>query len=131
MSFLRRAIFFFLGFGILFHAALQFSITIDFLTHEKEIIEKKCINKDKPEMECNGRCHLKKELKAVSVNIESNSSLEQNNDPIFNWLLLPFSQELLYQKNHQLNDEISIAWLFKEPLSNAHVSIILPPPNLV
>ena len=31
-------------------------------THLSEIIEKYCVNKDKPELQCNGQCHLAKEL---------------------------------------------------------------------
>ena len=29
------------------------------------IIENLCINRDKPELECNGKCHLQKQLKSV------------------------------------------------------------------
>lgn len=44
-------------------------ILIDFSIHQDEIAAEHCINKDKPELHCNGKCYLSKELK----NIEPNS----------------------------------------------------------
>jgi hypothetical protein len=38
---------------------------IDYIVNYKYISEELCINKDKPEMHCNGKCHLKKEIKKV------------------------------------------------------------------
>lgn len=38
---------------------------IDYTLNKEEITQKYCENKDKPEMECNGCCHLKKELNKV------------------------------------------------------------------
>lgn len=34
--------------------------------NQKAITEKYCENKARPELECNGQCHLKKQLKAFS-----------------------------------------------------------------
>ena len=36
-------------------------------THLNEIIEKYCINKDKPELQCNGQCHLAKEINPINT----------------------------------------------------------------
>ena len=38
-----------------------------FSLNQDEIIAEYCINKDKPELECNGHCHLKKEIQKVQV----------------------------------------------------------------
>jgi hypothetical protein len=38
---------------------------IDYAVNYKYISEELCVNKDKPEMHCNGKCHLKKEIKKV------------------------------------------------------------------
>ncbi|WP_010522401.1 hypothetical protein [Aquimarina agarivorans] len=40
-----------------------------------EIIEKYCINKDKPQLKCNGQCHLRKQL---SVTGSSNKEKHSN-----------------------------------------------------
>lgn len=36
-------------------------------THLSEIIEKYCVNKDKPELQCNGQCHLAKEISPIDT----------------------------------------------------------------
>ena len=38
-----------------------FELNIDY------IVEKYCVNKDKPVMKCNGKCHLSKQLSLVSI----------------------------------------------------------------
>jgi hypothetical protein len=58
-------------------------------------IEALCENKDKPELQCNGKCHLKKITKTTN---------EEKNQPIE---LIDFKDILLYnQKNysHHLSD---------------------------
>ncbi len=37
----------------------------DYVINYKHISQDLCENKDKPEMHCNGKCHLKKEIKKV------------------------------------------------------------------
>lgn len=37
-------------------------IFIDFKLNQESIAEAHCINKDKPEMNCDGKCYLKKQL---------------------------------------------------------------------
>ena len=44
---------------MLFKPAIPY---IDYMVRKSYIIEKFCINKDTPDMGCNGKCHLKKEL---------------------------------------------------------------------
>lgn len=36
---------------------------IEYLLNKEYIAEFLCVNKDKPELQCNGKCHLAKELK--------------------------------------------------------------------
>jgi hypothetical protein len=51
---------------------------IEYAINQDYIAEFLCINKDKPELKCNGKCHLKKEIKkaqeethkSLSINIE-------------------------------------------------------------
>lgn len=40
-------------------------------THLSEIIEKYCINKDKPALQCNGQCHLSKEVSGINTTDDS------------------------------------------------------------
>lgn len=40
-------------------------ITISYFVNQAEIIEIFCINKEKPELKCNGKCHLELQLTEV------------------------------------------------------------------
>ena len=53
-------------FGLFYNAA----IWLHYELYKAEITELFCINKDKPEMQCNGKCHVSKEL--IDFNVTSN-----------------------------------------------------------
>ncbi len=44
----------------------------NYLVNQDYIADFLCINKDKPELECNGKCYLKKQLKEASEEKEKN-----------------------------------------------------------
>jgi len=54
-----------------FGQVLYYELNIDY------IIETYCINKDKPTLQCNGKCHLAKQLEVVSQS-------DTNNETTFN-----------------------------------------------
>lgn len=56
----------------------------------KEITEKYCVNKDKPMLHCNGKCHLAKQLKAATDEKNSNDAMS-----LLSWL---DPIQLLYQQ---------------------------------
>jgi hypothetical protein len=60
---LRKFISLILLITMLIHAGSQIVIVIDYLVNTDFITETFCINKEKPKMKCNGKCHLSKELK--------------------------------------------------------------------
>lgn len=47
-----------------------------------EIIEKYCVNKDIPELQCNGQCHLAKQLK-ISTTTEETQNISFVSDIVF------------------------------------------------
>lgn len=70
--------------ALLFVCSINFKsiITIDYILNSTEITELFCVNKEKPELQCNGKCHLAKQL--VKAEKEENE--------------MPFSnQSLAYQ----------------------------------
>ncbi len=90
---------------------LQSLIVVDFYWHRDTIAAEKCINKDKPELHCEGSCYLKNKLKETSK--EQNPSLPENiesfdyiAEPVINdsytlehtYFLL--SEYQLFYKNH-------------------------------
>jgi hypothetical protein len=46
---------------------------LDYWVNYKYIANELCENQDKPELECNGKCHLKKELAKAATEESSNS----------------------------------------------------------
>ena len=67
-----RLLFSFL-FIILLLCKITYSVfwQVNFYVNQKEIAEKECENKNRPEMHCNGKCFLAKQLKKVEAELES------------------------------------------------------------
>lgn len=60
---MRNAILFGLISALLISSVAKTVVFADYLLNYDYISKVLCINKDKPEMHCNGKCHLAKELK--------------------------------------------------------------------
>ena len=60
--------------ALLFVFTLNFKsiLTFQYFINQAEITELFCINKEKPKLECNGKCHLAKELVKVDVEKSEN-----------------------------------------------------------
>ena len=71
----RRYISLFLLFMYLLAWMVPYMPFIEYELNKKYIAEVLCVNKDKPEMHCNGKCHLKKQLK------KANGATEQQEQP--------------------------------------------------
>lgn len=60
--------------ALLFVFTLNFKsiLTFHYFINQAEITELFCVNKEKPKLECNGKCHLAKELVKVDVEKSEN-----------------------------------------------------------
>ena len=83
--------------------AIPYMPFIEYQLNKKYIAEVLCVNKDKPEMHCNGKCHLKKQLKKAN-NLPEKQQQEQpqtppplKSDPVITVLFLHKYQEILIQ----------------------------------
>lgn len=63
--FLKKAFSILMIFATLLPSFLKFGILVDFKINQDFISKVLCINKEKPEMACNGKCYLMKQLKEV------------------------------------------------------------------
>jgi hypothetical protein len=52
---------------------LMVGTIVHYQWNKKEITAKYCVNKNKPAMHCNGKCHLKKQLKQIDEVAQQNS----------------------------------------------------------
>lgn len=60
---MQRAFSIIMSFLFLLVISQQAVIIVNFKLNQQIITNQFCINKDKPELHCNGKCHLTKELK--------------------------------------------------------------------
>ena len=60
---MKIAFAFLLSLVLLFPTITKAWLLADFIIHQKEIAEKLCENKDKPKLQCNGKCQMMKSLK--------------------------------------------------------------------
>lgn len=51
---------------------------LEYVVNYEYIANELCVNKDKPELKCNGKCHLKKELAKVSEEEKPQSQDKKN-----------------------------------------------------
>lgn len=52
----------------------QLGYLVYFKINQDKIVAAHCVNKNKPEMHCNGHCHLKKELERSQILTDDDSS---------------------------------------------------------
>ena len=76
---------------------------IEYELNKKYIAEVLCENKDKPEMHCNGKCHLKKQIKKansapVQQQQEPQAPPPLKSDPVITVLFLSKQQSFYAQK---------------------------------
>jgi hypothetical protein len=55
---------------------------VEYLVNQDYIAEFLCINKEKPELQCNGKCHLVKELEKQQENNPESLRISLENYPI-------------------------------------------------
>lgn len=62
---------------LIFGLGVKSYVVLDWKINQEEITEKYCINKDKPMMNCNGKCYLSRQLE----NLELKEQEERKNNP--------------------------------------------------
>jgi hypothetical protein len=104
---------------------------VNFVVHQKEITELECINKDRPQMNCNGNCYLSKQLQKADLELdqkkeENSKRLSQiksiNDGDLFFAMSSLFSIELI------LNDEYILLKEYINQYSFNFISEYLRPP---
>lgn len=103
-----------------------------FKINQDEIAAEHCVNKDKPEMHCNGQCHLKKELKKVQVvnEDESNEDSQSRLPQISLEFLIAILPEGLNYKNNASDQLIELVWAPEERVSIAYAVSPWHPPKV-
>lgn len=74
---MKVATIFFISLLLTLNGLTRELLLINYQLNKVEITNKFCVNKDKPKLNCNGKCHLKKQLQKVDEQ-EKKSQQSQN-----------------------------------------------------
>lgn len=83
-----------------------------------------CENKDRPELECNGKCHLKKE-------IQSNSDDQNNGQEVASSMMVEFfqpSERFEFKCTPVSNSDVFCDYC--EPVESGFISSVFHPPQV-
>ncbi|WKL48843.1 hypothetical protein Q1W71_03450 [Flavobacterium pectinovorum] len=101
----------------------QALIIVHFKLNQKDIEKEFCINKTKPQLQCHGKCHLKKELKKS----EKNNDLELNG--ISKKIDFVLISEIKFKPEILKNINSNKILIYKEGIHfEPYLEIFVPPP---
>ncbi|TNE29816.1 MAG: hypothetical protein EP346_05055 [Bacteroidetes bacterium] len=73
----------FLIFTLVLPQLLQMGTMMNYVLQMKTIEEQFCVNKDKPELECHGTCHLKSELTQLETSAQPDPAKKTPQKPAY------------------------------------------------
>ena len=82
---------------------------VNFYMNQKEIAAIECVNKSRPEMHCNGKCYLAKQLQKAEDNL--NAKKEKNNQSLSHLKVIEGS---LFIPNEIVSFQINSSFITKE-----------------
>lgn len=119
---------FLLGLIILTSVVWQSVVVIHFYSNQIEIEKNFCINKDKPELNCHGQCHLNEVLQQKEdTKVEEKST---NSSPRFGLVVLQFKSNFANLTLANLTKNCSIFHHIHEETRD-YYSSFLDPPELI
>ena len=71
---IKNFIIFFLVSVMTIQLSHKMLFVLHYSIYKQEIAASKCVNKDKPKLKCNGKCHLKKKLEEKTQQSPNNDS---------------------------------------------------------
>jgi len=70
----------------------RYMVMFEFYLNQEYIVKNLCVNRDKPQMHCNGKCHLRKQLNAEDKKDQDNPERRAEN-----------KSEIFYADTHFIN----------------------------
>lgn len=101
----------------------QALIIVHFKLNQQRIEQEFCINKSKPELQCHGKCHLKKDLENSENSNLALNSLEKKVD-----LVLTSNIDFKFKTAKKINSNSNVFYKEKERL-DPFLKVFVPPPN--
>lgn len=104
---------------------LYYQLNIDY------IIETYCVNKEEPELQCNGKCHLAKQLQVVSNQTSNTDSNAIVNVLAESFIPVYFQSNTIQQQFDQCFDCITVRNYNYSNLYAFHLEALLYKPPIV
>ena len=98
-----------------------FELNIDY------IVETYCVNKEKPQLQCNGKCHLATQLATNTTNASTDSYLSTLFEAFVPVYFQEYQSISLYKNDFvkSLNN-----WTYSKSFSSVYVNLLDPPPQV-
>ncbi|MBL4669835.1 MAG: hypothetical protein JKY30_11305 [Flavobacteriales bacterium] len=116
--------------ALLFVYTINFKsfVTISYFVNQAEIIELFCINKEKPQLQCDGKCHLANQLAEVENDTEE-SPFSPNNISYNLEINLSLTETEIDIQPPIKSLTKQTYYIFNSPISEGFHSIQSPPPK--
>lgn len=112
---------------------LKLGLIVHYELNVQNITKTFCVNKDKPKMHCNGKCHLAKQLKKISQD-----DTQKNPNKPANTNQLPHLELLFCKWENNLNPNFSIfkckqicAIYYSSSLNKGYSTPLFSPPQFL
>ncbi|WP_225035628.1 hypothetical protein [Winogradskyella sp. SM1960] len=109
-------------FIFLFVVSQQAVVIMHFKLNQQAITIELCINKDKPELKCNGKCYLSKELQDTEPSDSEKIMNTKNLD-----LAFESNPEFEIETPNLINNKVMVGYL-EFHHSEPYLEILVPPP---
>ena len=108
-------------------STIQLGILGYYQANKEYITRNFCVNKDKPQLHCNGKCHLKKLIKKADREQDQSGS-RVNTEQQVTVFILPAQQQLLHKATEEpvTHKTCYTTSVYTSPLN----SVFHPPPSL-
>jgi hypothetical protein len=101
-------------------------IFVHYQLNKEAITREFCENKSLPQMHCNGKCHLAKQLKKVDTEESKNHSSKSNSPEVFNLFAFRFSSLFLPSES----SGIAISFFYSDNYSFQYSDLLFHPPTV-
>ncbi|MFY0252335.1 hypothetical protein ACDQ55_00125 [Chitinophaga sp. 30R24] len=98
---------------------------MQFEVNQSYIAKELCENRSKPQMHCNGRCHLRKELDRDAQQEKNNNNGKDKYEVMFVESILTFDV------SHGYTNHITFSSFYKDPYLPTWVNTIFHPPQRI
>ena len=115
--------------GMLFsNSLIKGALFVNYLVNQAEITKQFCENKDKPKMNCNGKCHLAKQFAKQDKQEKSTSETQKFKvETLEITAQIPTTIAFIYPIK---SVELANYYAFSEARSDAHLMEIFHPPTV-